>query len=226
MRYCQLLMGLTLGILPISCTEETKVGTASKLDAKHMPTMSTKNISTLVSDSGITQYRIVSPLWEVYDEGERPYWRFPEGLYLRKFNRKFEVIATVAADSAVYFKLQRLWRLDGNVEITKEPGEVFTTQQVFWNQDLGTVYSDSFIHIENPSHVLEGYGFISDENFTKYRVKNPSGIFPVESMENPDAQSPTPANYPGISGNGNLPPTPGVATLPATPSAPSNIPIK
>ena len=83
-----------------------------------MPSMVTHNISTLVSDSGVTQYKIV-PVWYVYDEVDTPYWSFPEGLYLQKFDPKFKVIATVAADSARFFRLQKLWRLEGNVEMTK-----------------------------------------------------------------------------------------------------------
>ncbi len=163
------------------CREETKVNVASTLKPERMPTMATRDISTLISDSGVTQYRIVAPLWEVYDNIDEPYWRFPEGVYLRKYNRKFKVIATVAADSARYFKNERLWRLDGNVEITKEPKELFLSQRVFWDQARGRVYSDTFIHIENATHVLEGTGFVSNENFTQYRVTRPTGIFPAHN---------------------------------------------
>ncbi len=61
-----------------ACKEERKVDVASALSMNGMPTMKTLNVSTLISDSGITQYKIVSPLWEVYDEVDTPYWRFPK----------------------------------------------------------------------------------------------------------------------------------------------------
>ena len=150
------------------------------LDATGMPTMSTRNISTLISDSGITQYKIISPIWNIYDEGDTPYWHFPEGLYLQKFDADYNVIATVAADSAKFFKNQRLWRLEGDVEMTKEPKELFLSPRVFWDQRLQKLYSDTFIHIENATHILEGTGFESDENLSSYRILHPNGIFPVE----------------------------------------------
>lgn len=162
------------------CTEETKVNVASRLQPGRMPTMSTRNVSTLISDSGVTQYRIVAPYWEVYDEVEEPYWRFPDGIFLRKFDRKFRVISTIAADSAVYFKNKGIWRLDGRVEITKEPKELFLSQQVFWDQNKGIVYGDSFIHIENATHIMEGYGFTAKQDFSEYRILKPLGIFPAE----------------------------------------------
>lgn len=176
---------LVATVVMAGCREETKVSVASSLDPAVLPTMSTRNISTLISDSGVTQYRIVAPLWQVYEEAEEPYWLFPEGLYLRKYDRKFNVTATVAADSARYLKDRKLWKLEGHVEITKKPRDLFLSERVFWDQAKGTVYSDTFMHIENENHVLEGTGFVSNENFTVYRVTNPTGIFPAR---NPDSE--------------------------------------
>ena len=170
----------SLLILGAGCNEETKVDIAHSLDPTGMPTMSTRNISTLISDSGITQYKIVAPLWNIYDEAQPPYWYFPEGLYLQKFDHNFDVIATVAADSAYYFKNERLWKLEGNVEMTKAPADIFLSPRLFWDQRAQTLYSDTFIHIENETHVIEGTGFLSDDRLTSYRILYPTGIFPVD----------------------------------------------
>ena len=168
-----------LAVLFSGCKEEGKLGVASRIDPRKMPSMSTVNVATLISDSGITQYKIVSPLWNVYDEVDTPYWSFPKGIYLQKFDRKFNVIASVAADSARFFRLQNLWKLDGNVELKKEPGELFLTQQLFWDQRRNRLYSDSFIHIETQERMLEGHGFESNDRLTKYSIRKPTGIFPV-----------------------------------------------
>lgn len=90
------------------------------------------------------------------------------------------MIATIAADSAIYYKKLNLWRLDGHVEVTKVPRELFLSQQVFWDQNKGIVYSDSFIHIENATHMMEGYGFRARQDFTEYSINRPMGIFPAE----------------------------------------------
>ena len=164
----------------MGCREEKKIDISRRLDSSKMPTMSTRNISTLISDSGITQYKIISPIWDIYDEAQPPYWHFPEGLYLQKYDANYNVIATVAADSARYFKNERLWRLEGNVEMTKVPDELFLSPRVFWDQRKQQLYSDTFIHIENSTHVIEGTGFESDENLSRYRILHPNGIFPVD----------------------------------------------
>lgn len=163
-----------------SCTEETKIDVSNQLKPDRMPSMVTHNVNTLISDSGVTQYKIVSPVWYVYDEVDTPYWLFPKGLYLQKFDPKFNVIATVAADSARFYRMQKLWKLEGNVEMTKAPKDLFLSPRVFWDQRQQKLYSDTFIHIENATHVLEGTGFESNERLTKYRILHPTGIFPVD----------------------------------------------
>ena len=172
-------VAFVLLILSVACREEKKVDVAAGLNPAKMATMTTKNISTLISDSGVIQYKIVAPLWQVFDEVDTPYWFFPKGLFLQKYDPYFQVRATVAADSARYFKNQRLWRLEGHVEMTKMPKDLFLSERVFWDQRQGRIYSDTFIHIENATHVLEGTGFVSNENLTQYRILNPEGIFPV-----------------------------------------------
>lgn len=170
---------MMLTVLP-GCKEKNTLNVASGFKTDTMPTMATVNVSTLISDSGYVQYKIVAPIWKVYDEAEEPYWIFPQGVYLEKYDRKFKVIATVAADSAKYFKNKQLWRLDGHVEIHKKPKDLFLSQQLFWDQRKREIYSDSFIHIENATHMLEGYGFHSNEQMTEYNVHRPMGIFPVD----------------------------------------------
>ena len=193
-RVIGVLSGLMLIFVLSGCRDEVKVNVASRLNPAGMPTMTTRNISTLISDSGVTQYRIVAPLWEMYDNIDEPYWRFPEGIYLRKFDRKLNVTATIAADSAVYFKSRNLWRLDGRVEVTKGKDDLFQSNQVFWDQNKGIVYSDSFIHIENATHMMEGYGFTAKQDFSGYRITRPLGIFPIDRDNLKGGGAPTQAS--------------------------------
>ncbi len=192
---------LVLLMVAAGCREEHKIDVAARLNPKNMATMTTKNVATFISDSGVVQYKIVAPIWKVFEEADTPYWTFPEGLYLQKYDPYFHVIATVAADSAKFFSNQKLWRLDGNVEMTKAPKDLFQTEQLFWDQRIGKIYSDSFIHIQTETHVLEGIGFESNERLTTYRIIKPQGIFPVNNAEfqgSPDSTRPAPV--PPISG--------------------------
>lgn len=190
---------LLLGATVSACEEEKKEVLSGRIDPEKFPTMLTRNVETLISDSGITRYRIVSPLWLVYDEARDPYWSFPDSLRLEKFDDLMRIDATVECDSARYFKDRQLWRLDGNVRIANVMKEKFLTQQLFWDQRNRKIYSDSFIHIEKTDRVIEGYGFVSDEQMTNYTVHNVAGIFPVSEEGAPAADTPAEAAAPADS---------------------------
>lgn len=169
-------------LLAAGCRDEARPGVTGNIDPEVTPTMMTRDVETLISDSGITRYRIVSPLWLVYDEAEVPRWRFPRKLHLEKFDDVLRVVATVDCDSATYYKSRQLWQLDGNVHIENALKEKFLTNQLFWDQRTHKVYSDSFIHIEKPDRTLEGYGFTADERMTSYTIRRVSGIFPAKDL--------------------------------------------
>ena len=40
---------------------------------EEMPVLITDSVKTLISDSGVTRYRIETPEWLVYDKTEKPY---------------------------------------------------------------------------------------------------------------------------------------------------------
>lgn len=162
-----------------SCGDSSGKPATEDLDREGMPTMVTHDVETFISDSGITRYHITTVLWKVFDEVEEPYWKFPDGLFLEKYDDNLQRDATVEADSATYFSNKRLWRLDGNVRMVNTAGDLFLTNQIFWDQIKHEVYSDSFIHIERTDRTIEGYGFESNDQMTAYTVRNPSGIFPA-----------------------------------------------
>lgn len=176
---------LSCGLLHVavtSCGGDEAPTVTMVIDPENTPTMLTHDVSTLISDSGITRYHIEAPIWYVYSEAEVPRWTFTEGLFLEKYDDELKREATIECDSATYFERQRIWRLDGNVKIMNVAQERFLTQQLFWDQRKQKVYSDSFIHIERQDRIIEGYGFTSDDRLTDYEVKSVSGIFPVSQF--------------------------------------------
>lgn len=163
----------------VACRKEKTAIAPDVDDASDLPTMTTRDVETLISDSGYTRYKITAPLWLMYDNQTNSRWRFPDGLDIMKFDNDMKPDSRVVCDSATYFTNKKLWRLDGNVRMRNVAGDKFLTQQLFWDQNKGKIYSDSFIHIERSDRILEGFGFVSDEKMTRYSIARPSGIFPV-----------------------------------------------
>lgn len=173
---------ITFGLAFAASCNEDEGPRPEAPDGNVTPTMITDSVNSFVSDSGITRYHIEAPLWLMYDEADEPYWIFPDGLKLKRFDDRMKPDAAIQADTARYFSRQKLWKLDGNVRMRNIDGDKFLTEQLFWNQEAHTVYSDSFIHIERSGSILEGFGFNSNEQITTYTIRRPTGIIPTQQF--------------------------------------------
>lgn len=152
-----------------------------------VPVMTTRDVSTYISDSGVVRYKIIADEWRVYDRLDPTRWTFEEGIYLEKFNNDLSIEATIVADTAYYYDQQELWELRGNVHIENEQDEQFDTQLLYWNQKTKKVYSDLYIRIRQQKRIITGIGFTSNQEFTNYTIKQTQGIFPISEDDNANA---------------------------------------
>ncbi|MDR1258876.1 MAG: LPS export ABC transporter periplasmic protein LptC [Tannerellaceae bacterium] len=169
-------------LLSGSCSGGRQETVEVAFDPEQTYTMKTTNVSTLVSDSGITRYRANAKEWLVFGKANDPYWYFPEGIYLEQFDTLFQVKASIKADTAYYYEKQELWKGVGNVEMQSLDNEYFTTSLIFWDQKSQRIYSDQYIRIEQQDKVITGVGFESNQSMTEYKIFNTTGIFPMNEM--------------------------------------------
>lgn len=163
-----------------SCSGKKKELGYAITERDSMAVMDTRGVTTLVSDSGVTRYRINTEEWLVFDRKNPPYWAFEKGVYLEKFDSIFQVEASIKADTAYFFNKEELWKLMGNVHIQNLKGEQFDTELLYWDQRTQRIYSDEFIRIEQPDRIITGHGFESNQQMTVYTIRKPEGIFYVD----------------------------------------------
>ena len=163
-----------------ACSGKDKKLTEAISKNDTLPSMKSLGVTTLISDSGITRYKIVTEEWLIYDKKNPPYWAFEKGVYLEKFDTLFRIDASIKADTAYYHEKKKLWELKGHVQILSQRGDKFQTDLLFWDEKKEKVYSDKFIQIEQEDKVIKGYGFESNQDLTEYEIKNTTGVFTVE----------------------------------------------
>ena len=145
-----------------------------------LPSMNSLGVTTLISDSGITRYKIVTEEWIINDKKNPPYWAFEKGVYLEKFDTLFHIDASIKADTAYYYEKKKIWELRSNVQIQSQRGDKFETELLYWNEKEEKIFSDKYIRISQEDKIITGYGFESDQNLTEYQIKNTTGVFTVE----------------------------------------------
>lgn len=182
------LVVVMLLLLASSCGAEKKEVVELAFDPETSFMMKTTDVAMLISDSGITRYRLNAKDWEMYTQAKDPYWYFPEGLYIEKFDTLFNSDASVKADTAWYYTKQRLWRLVGNVEVKNLKGDQVKTTELFWNEDAQRIYSNKYVRIEQEEKIIIGdYGFESNQEMTKYKIFNSNAEFPVSDAPPADS---------------------------------------
>lgn len=173
--------------LTTSCRKENKQFLPAFGPRDTVPAMVTDSVTTLISDSGRIRYRILTPLWKVYDKAYEPYWQFPKRVHLERFDDSLRVESVIECDTAKYFTRRKLWELKGNVLIINLNGETFETSLLYWDQRTARIYTDSFIRIEQREAILSsGMGFESNQSMTQYTIFEPYGPIYLDD-EQPDS---------------------------------------
>ena len=187
--------GFLLALLLLTaCSEEAREHTAPAIYPTDSVSMMTSyGVNTLISDSGVIKYRIVTERWDVNTIRQPNRWEFMKGVFFEQFDEQFHVQGYIQADTAWYYDKLKLWKLRGRVRIRNNNGLVYRSEELYWDGLRHELYSNVFSRVITPERTLQGTYFRSDERMTRYTVSNSKGSF-VPDEETEDESSSTPAD--------------------------------
>lgn len=173
----------------VSCSSNPKIQVANMgntLDSMYM--MMTKNVDILVSDSGITKYRMNSPVWYIYDREDKKEWYFPDGLRLTSIDTTPSNKYFLKADTAIYYIDKNKWELIGHVELLGQNQSKLFTPHLFWDKTQRKIYSDDTTYFVTEGRELRGDKFTAMDDLSNYSIFNNSGSFELnESSSTSDS---------------------------------------
>ena len=183
----------SFAVLLFSCSEQKSHTAPAIRERDSVSLMVSYGVNTLISDSGVIKYRIVTERWEVNTVKNPTRWIFEKGIFMEQYDKDFHVEGYISADSAWYFDQLKLWELRGRVSIRNVNGLDFRSEELFWDGIRHEFYSHKFSRLITPERTLEGTYFRSDEQMTHYEVSNSVGSFQTSDMEGDDSNSQQPA---------------------------------
>lgn len=172
-----IIFGLLAILLLAACQEQVEHTAPAIRERDSVAMMTSYGVNTLISDSGVMKYRIVTERWEVNTNKNPSRWIFNKGILLEQFDEKFHINSYIQCDTAYYFDQLKVWKLYGRVRILTKDGLRFSSEQLTWNQDKHELSSDVFSKLVTPERTLQGTHFWSDERMTRYYVSNSKGSF-------------------------------------------------
>lgn len=166
-----------LALFVSACQEAVEHTAPAIRDRDSASVMTSWGVNTLISDSGVIKYRIVTERWDVNAVKHPSRWTFDKGLFLEQFDEKFHIQAYIQCDTAYYYDQLHLWELRSRVRVRTKEGLRFTSEQLFWDESRHELYSYVFSLLVTPERTLQGSFFRSDERMTHYLVTNSRGSF-------------------------------------------------
>ena len=143
------------------------------------PLMETTNVRTLVSDSAKLKFQLTAPLEQQFENGDVLY---PNGMVVTFYSADGlkTVINTLTAKYGKVDKAKNLYIMRGDVRVVNVPQEQkMNTEELFYDKAKQLIYTDStmFVKVTTPTEYLTGYGLTANQNFSRYRIAKPEGIF-------------------------------------------------
>jgi len=166
-----------------------KEATVKDLEIKGLPTLSSRNVETMYTDSGKVTMLVRTPLIQQFTTDENPYTLFPEGLTVLFYDRTDKPQASITSHYARYTEKEEVWELRDSVVAISDKGEVLETELLFWSQPKDRIWSDRFVRFTHNDQIVMGTGFDSDSRFSNWTIKNVTGTIYIR-----DEQEVTPAD--------------------------------
>jgi LPS export ABC transporter protein LptC len=127
------------------------------------------------TDSGVLKAKLYSPLMERYPQSAEPYMEMKKGVKGYFYNRNGEIESSLTANYAISYENRKIIEVRNNVKVKNIRAEELETEKLIWDQRRELIYTDNFIKVKTPDEILYGTGFESNQNFTRYRIKNLKG---------------------------------------------------
>lgn len=153
--------------------EQVKAITDNNLE----PVQTSSNAVYMFSEKGKKQSRLEANLLQQFDiEGEEDYMLASNGFHLVFFDSLQRENAHVNARFGKFEEKKKRFTAWDSVVVINEFGEKLETEEIVYLTDSARITSDKHVKITmKGGTVLRGKGLESNENFTQYRILQPTG---------------------------------------------------
>jgi LPS export ABC transporter protein LptC len=91
--------------------------------------------------------------------------------------------SSLRGDSGRFIRKENLYKIMGNVFFyNRKEQQSLATELLYWTPRDKRIYTDKKVQINTPSRQVQGIGMESDQDFSRYTIRRPTGIFEVDSL--------------------------------------------
>lgn len=178
---------LLMAIALSACVNDPEQVAAIVDDGPPQPVETAIEVRIIYSDSAMVKVILDAGLLERY-AGDEPRLEMSEGVHVQFLDPKGNVSSELRSKRAVSHEKTDLMEAREDVVVVNERNETLNTEHLIWNKENETITTEEFVKITTEDEIIFGHGLESNQDFTKYRIKNIKGTIDIEdadSAENP-----------------------------------------
>jgi LPS export ABC transporter protein LptC len=143
-------------------------------DPRNLPVQTNINAEYRYTEDGKVKNILKAAQLDQYG-GEKPYIEASGGFHMSFFDSLGGIQAEMTAKSGTYYEKEHKLIAWGDVLLFNKRGEKLETSKILFEQDSSRISTDQRVKITTMDGILYGNGLISNENFTKYSILQPTG---------------------------------------------------
>lgn len=175
------LPALLTGMLLLGACEND-LNKIQEISAKQvsLPIDTTRGVEVIYSDSAMVKAKMLTPLL-IHHTVTNPFYIMPKGVKVIFYDKSLKESGNIVSDSAVNREKEKLIEFHKNVVATNAKGETFKSDELIWDQDKKTLYSNKPVQIISPSSgdTTNGVNFMSDDKLKHPVMKQGTAILYV-----------------------------------------------
>lgn len=112
-----------------------------------------------------------------------PFTVLPKGVFVTFFDENEKISATLKADYAVRYDVTHRMEAKYGVQVVNKNGEKLETEKLIWDENSQRIYTDAAVKITTDKEVIMGRGMESNQDFSKYELKQVTGTIQLKNDE-------------------------------------------
>ncbi len=141
---------------------------------KPLPVEESENVVVYYSEEAEVKVKLEAPVL-IRKVDDKIVNEMPEGIHLIFYDSLGGISSEITSNYAIDKNSEFLMEARDRVVVTNEKGEKLETEHLIWNRKDEMIHTEEFVKITAGDEIILGDGLESNQDFSKYHIKNPRG---------------------------------------------------
>ena len=161
-------------------------------ETSNLPSSSLTGVNFVYTEHSQLVMEIEAPEVDNYALADEPYMEFKKGLEVWFYDSTETLQSQIRANYAIFQQNQELWIARNNVVvINTQKNDTLSTEELYWDQAKGNIYTEKYVRIVNNDGIIHGKGLTAKQDLSNYRITKPTGDLLIDEQPEQQTQSPT-----------------------------------